>query len=66
MKKLLFSTVALTGLLAASLSSWAGCRIQAGRTPPPPLMGSGFYGGIDMERIFFRTAVMIELLQTRI
>src|SRR6266536_3366609 len=47
MKKLLFSTVALTGLLAASLQ--AGTETYKQVAPPPPeLYGLGFYGAIDL------------------
>src|SRR6266480_7478319 len=47
MKKLLLSTVALTGLLAASLQ--AGQEVYKQVAPPPPeLYGLGFYGAIDM------------------
>ena len=47
MKKLLVSTVALTGLLAASLQ--AGQEVYKQVAPPPPVYayGLGFYGAID-------------------
>jgi opacity protein-like surface antigen len=47
MKKLLFSTVAFTGLLAASLQ--AGTEVYKQVAPPPPVYGYGlgFYGAID-------------------
>jgi opacity protein-like surface antigen len=48
MKKLLFSTVALTGLLAASLRAGPAVEYKQVAPPPPPLYGTGFYGGIDM------------------
>ena len=49
MKKLLLSTVALTGLLAASLQAGPAVEYkQVAPPPPPPLYGVGFYGGIDM------------------
>jgi opacity protein-like surface antigen len=48
MKKLLFSTVALTGLLAASLRAGPAVEYKQVAPPPPPLYGVGFYGGIDM------------------
>ena len=47
MKKLLFSTVAFTGLLAASLQAGQEVYKQVA-PPPPPMYGLGFYGGIDM------------------
>ena len=46
MKKLLFSTVAFTGLLAASLQAGQEVYKQVA-PPPPPLYGLGFYGAID-------------------
>jgi opacity protein-like surface antigen len=46
MKKLLFSTVALTGLLAASLQAGQEVYKQVA-PPPPPMYGLGFYGAID-------------------
>ena len=48
MKKLLCSTVALTGLLAASLQAGPAVEYKQVAPPPPPLYGLGFYGGIDM------------------
>jgi opacity protein-like surface antigen len=48
MKKLLFSTVALTGLLAASLQAGPAVEYKQVAPPPPPLYGTGFYGGIDL------------------
>jgi opacity protein-like surface antigen len=48
MKKLLFSTVALTGLLAASLQAGPAVEYKQVAPPPPPLYGVGFYGAIDM------------------
>jgi opacity protein-like surface antigen len=48
MKKLLFSTVAFTGLLAASLQAGPAVEYKQVAPPPPPLYGLGFYGGIDM------------------
>ena len=46
MKKLLFSTVALIGLLAASLQAGQEIYKQVA-PPPPPMYGLGFYGAID-------------------
>src|ERR1700730_1727278 len=46
MKKLLFSAVALTGLLAASLQAGQEVYKQVA-PPPPPMYGLGFYGAID-------------------
>ena len=48
MKKLLYSTVALTGLLAASLQAGPAVEYKQVAPPPPPLYGVGFYGGLDM------------------
>src|SRR5438034_6425945 len=48
MKKLLFSTVALTGLLAASLQAGPAVEYKQVAPPPPPLYGLGFYGAIDL------------------
>jgi opacity protein-like surface antigen len=49
MKKLLFSTVALAGLLAASLRAGPAVEYkQVAPPPPPPVYGTGFYGGIDL------------------
>src|SRR5262245_38363433 len=47
MKKLLFATIALTGLLAASLQAGTEVYKQVA-PPPPPMYGLGFYGAIDM------------------
>src|SRR5207248_406992 len=46
MKKLLFSTVALTALLA-SLQAGQEVYKQVAPPPPPELYGLGFYGAID-------------------
>src|SRR6516165_1280865 len=48
MKKLVFSTLALTGLLAASLRAGTETYKQVAPPPPPPMYGLGFYGAIDM------------------
>jgi opacity protein-like surface antigen len=48
MKKLLFSTIALTGLLAASLRAGPAVEYKQVAPPPPPIYGTGFYGGVDM------------------
>jgi opacity protein-like surface antigen len=48
MKKLLLSTVALTGLVAASLKAGPATEYKQVAPPPPPLYGVGFYGAIDM------------------
>src|SRR2546430_4222003 len=48
MKKLLFSTAALTGLLAASLQAGPAVEYKQVAPPPPPMYGLGFYGAIDM------------------
>ena len=48
MKKLLLSTVALTGLLAASLEAGPSEPYKQVAPPPPPVYGVGFYGAIDM------------------
>ena len=48
MKKLLFTTIALTGLLAASLRAGTETYKQVAPPPPPPMYGLGFYGAIDM------------------
>src|SRR5215468_9048108 len=48
MKKLLFSTIALTGLLAASLRAGPAVDYKQVAPPPPPVYGLGFYGAIDM------------------
>src|SRR6266568_3640372 len=47
MKKLLLSTVALTGFLAASLQAGQEVYKQVAPPPPPELYGLGFYGAID-------------------
>jgi opacity protein-like surface antigen len=47
MRKLLFATVALTGLLAVSLQAGTEVYKQVA-PPPPPMYGLGFYGAIDM------------------
>ena len=49
MKKLLFSTVAMTALVAASLKAGPAVEYKQVAPPPPPeLWGTGFYGGIDL------------------
>src|SRR6516165_7548461 len=48
MKKLLFSTVAVIALVAASLQAGTETYKQVAPPPPPPLYGVGFYGAIDM------------------
>lgn len=48
MKKLLFSTVALTGLLAASVKAGPAVEYKQVAPPPPLDYGVGFYGGVDM------------------
>ena len=48
MKKLLVTTIALTGLLAASLRAGTEVYKQVAPPPPPPMYGLGFYGAIDM------------------
>ena len=48
MKKLLFSTIALTALVAASLRAGTETYKQVAPPPPPPMYGLGFYGAIDM------------------
>src|SRR5256885_1350113 len=47
MKRLLLSTVAFTGLLAASLEAGGEVYKQVAPPPPPELYGVGFYGAID-------------------
>src|SRR6478672_2500409 len=47
MKKLLFATVVLTGLLAASVKAGPAVEYKQVAPPPPPLYGLGFYGAID-------------------
>src|SRR4030095_12194477 len=54
MKKLLVSTVAFTGLLAASLRAGPAVEYKQVPPPPPPLYGTGFYGGIDMGANLFQ------------
>jgi len=54
MKKLLFSTVAFTVLLAASLHAGPSVEYKQVAPPPPPLYGLGFYGGIDMGANLFQ------------
>jgi opacity protein-like surface antigen len=54
MKKLLVSTVAFTGLLAASLQAGPAVEYKQVAPPPPPLYGLGFYGGIDMGANLFQ------------
>ena len=48
MKKLLFSAVALTGLVGASLKAGPPVEYKQVAPPPPPMYGLGFYGAIDM------------------
>jgi opacity protein-like surface antigen len=48
MRKLLFSVVALIGLIAASLKAGPAVEYKQVAPPPPPVYGTGFYGGIDM------------------
>ena len=49
MKKLLVSTLAFTGLLAASLQAGPAVEYkQVAQPPPMELWGTGFYGAIDM------------------
>jgi opacity protein-like surface antigen len=48
MRKLLFCTVALTALVAASLRAGTETYKQVAPPPPPPMYGLGFYGAIDM------------------
>jgi len=48
MKKLLCCTVALTGLLVASLRAGTETYKQVAPPPPPLMYGLGFYGAIDM------------------
>ena len=54
MKKLLFSTVALTALVAASLRAGPAVEYKQVAPPPPPLYGTGFYGGVDMGANLFQ------------
>ena len=53
MKKLIFSTLALTGLVAASVQAGTETYKQVA-PPPPPLYGLGFYGAIDMGANVFQ------------
>src|SRR5215470_8238951 len=48
MKKLIFSTLALIALVAASLQAGTETYKQVAPPPPPPVYGLGFYGAIDM------------------
>jgi opacity protein-like surface antigen len=48
MKKLLFFTLALTGLLTLSLQAGPPEPYKQVAPPPPPMYGLGFYGAIDM------------------
>ena len=48
MKKLLFSTIALTSLVAASVKAGPAVEYKQVAPPPPPMYGLGFYGAIDM------------------
>src|SRR6266704_5436163 len=48
MKKLIFSTLALTALVAASVQAGTETYKQVAPPPPPPMYGLGFYGAIDM------------------
>ena len=48
MKKLLFCTIAFTGLLGASLRAGPAVEYKQVAPPPPPLYGTGFYGGLDL------------------
>jgi opacity protein-like surface antigen len=54
MKKLLVSTVAITGLLAASLQAGPAVEYKQVAPPPPPVYGTGFYGAIDMGANVFQ------------
>ena len=47
MKKLLFFTLASTGLLTMSLQAGQEVYKQVAPPPPPPMYGLGFYGAID-------------------
>jgi opacity protein-like surface antigen len=53
MKKLISSTLALTGLVAASVQAGTETYKQVA-PPPPPLYGLGFYGAIDMGANVFQ------------
>jgi opacity protein-like surface antigen len=48
MKKLLFTTVALTALFSVSVLAGTETYKQVAPPPPPPMYGLGFYGAIDM------------------
>jgi opacity protein-like surface antigen len=48
MKKLVFVTAVLTGLLTISLQAGTEVYKQVAPPPPPPMYGLGFYGAIDM------------------
>jgi opacity protein-like surface antigen len=48
MKKLIFSTLASTALVAASLQAGPAEPYKQVAPPPPPMYGLGFYGAIDM------------------
>src|SRR5262245_21250012 len=48
MKKILFSTVAFTGLVTDSIKDGRTPEYKQVAPPPPPLYGVGFYGAIDM------------------
>jgi opacity protein-like surface antigen len=48
MKKILFSTVALAGLITASVKAGPSVEYKQVAPPPPPMYGLGFYGAIDM------------------
>jgi len=56
MKKLLFSVLALTGLVAASLQAGTDYSKEMKQVapPPPPMYGLGFYGAIDMGANVFQ------------
>jgi opacity protein-like surface antigen len=54
MKKLLFSTLALTGLLAISLRAGTETYKQVAPPLPPPVYGTGFYGAIDLGANIFQ------------
>jgi len=47
-KKLIFSTLALIAVVAASLQAGTETYKQVAPPPPPPMYGLGFYGAIDM------------------
>jgi opacity protein-like surface antigen len=54
MKKLLFSTIALTGLVAASLRAGPAVEYKQVAAPPPLVYGTGFYGALDMGANLFQ------------